>query len=162
MKRLVVMRHAKAVSDAGAGDHARVLTDRGRRDAAAMAQRLRSLGWAPDLVLCSDAARTLETWERMAQVLERPQEVHVDRRLYLTGADAVATVLHDLGDRSSGTVMVVGHNPGWEQLVIALCGREEELPTAAAALLEREGADPWYRSVRSGWRLEALLRPKDD
>ncbi len=163
MKRLVVMRHGKAVSDGGAGgDHARVLTDRGRRDAAAIGRRLQTLGWSPEVVLCSDAARALETWERVALVIDRPREAHVDRRLYLSGPDAVATVIHDLGDLTTGTVLLVGHNPGWEQLVATLCGRPEELPTAAAALLEREGDEPWYRAIRAGWRLDRVLRPKDD
>lgn len=146
MTRLILSRHAKAVTDGGAaGDHGRVLSERGRRDAVRLGIRLLDLGWVPERVLCSDAARTRETWALASEALRRAgqaPEVGYERRLYLADPEAIARVCADLGE-ASGCLMLVGHNPGWEQLASQLAGGAVPLPTAGTALLVARRPGRW-------------------
>src|SRR5690606_1322492 len=97
MKRLVLMRHAKSSwSDPTLEDHARPLNKRGKRDAPWAAERLVSLGFAPDVVLSSDSRRTRQTWKRMAPILP-PADVTFTHALYHAGTDAVEATLGELG-----------------------------------------------------------------
>ena len=66
---LAVLRHAKAVQDPGLDDKDRALTKRGLRDATAAGGRLREAQLIPDLVLCSTALRTRQTWEQVRAAL---------------------------------------------------------------------------------------------
>ncbi|MCB9685831.1 MAG: histidine phosphatase family protein [Alphaproteobacteria bacterium] len=161
MRRLIVMRHAKAVSEVDArGDHARSLADRGRTDAQLVGRRLVALGWSPDRVLSSDAARTRETWDRLSEVLTQPLVPTFTRQLYLAGPAEVVDALFEV-DEGARTLLLLGHNPGWEQLVAGLSGQGVEMPTACAALLELEGERPWWQAASTGgWRLVELIRPK--
>ncbi len=146
MIRLALLRHAKAVGDGGAGgDHARVLAERGRRDATRVGLRLLDAGFVPDRVLVSDSARTRETWALASEALLRTghrPEVTFDRRLYLADPEQVATVCRDLGD-AAGTLLLVGHNPGWEALATQLVGRPLAMPTAGMALLHARRPGRW-------------------
>ncbi|MCA9490729.1 MAG: histidine phosphatase family protein [Myxococcales bacterium] len=161
MMRLIVMRHAKAVSEAGAGgDHARQLAERGRSDAVLVGRRLVALGWTPDTVLSSDSARTRETWERLSEVLPHGLRPTFTRQLYLAGPAEVVDALFEVGD-DARTLLLLGHNPGWEQLVSGLGGEGVEMPTACAALLELRGDRPWWQAASTGgWRLVELIRAK--
>jgi phosphohistidine phosphatase len=162
--RLVLARHAKAVADGGpGGDHARVLADRGRRDATRLGIRLLDLDWVPDRVLCSDAARTRETWALVGEVLHRAghrPEVWFERRLYLADPEDVAEVCRDLGD-AGGTLLLVGHNPGWEQLGTQLSGDPVELPTAGTLLLStgRQGRWSDLLATERAFRMVGRLLP---
>jgi phosphohistidine phosphatase len=144
--RLVLARHAKAVTDGGAGgDHARVLADRGRRDALRLGIRLLEAGWLPDRVVCSDAARTRETWALVSEALHRAGHqppVTFERRLYLADPDRVVDVARDLGE-AGGCLLLVGHNPGWEQLGARLVGQPVHLPTAGTLLLTTPRRGRW-------------------
>lgn len=162
MKRLVVMRHAKSAWDADVPtDHARPLNDRGRRDAPKIGAELARRGWVPEVVWSSDAARTRETWERMARVLPPVARVTFTPSLYLVGLGAMQVVLEGV-DPQVETVLLLGHNPGFEDAVSWLADEPVALTTANAALLTH-GAATWAEAVgtRGAWRLEALLRPRD-
>lgn len=156
------MRHAKSAWDTDAGDdHERPLNARGRRDAPRVAERLRELGWSPERVISSDALRTRQTWELMEPVLAPPAvPVTFTRELYLAGVSAVRSVLAPLAD-TVRTAMVLGHNPGWEDVVAWLTGKLEPLGTADAALV-RVDADSWADAVqRAGrWQLHDVIRSK--
>lgn len=159
--RLVVMRHAKTERPHEApSDHERALTKRGRRDAPRVAERLLELGWAPDEVFCSDSLRTTETWDLAQPVLcaARAPALHISRRLYLASISALLDVLR----RAEGeTVMVVGHNPGLEGLVQALCGEPIGMTTGNAVLLRRENV-PWKWALDpDGWGLVDVIRPRE-
>ena len=137
-KRLLVMRHAKSDWDSEAKtDHERPLNPRGRREAPAVAKLLRSKGYIPDLVISSDSQRTRETWERIEDELGRPRVIF-EAAFYLAGADVLRAVLErfscDLATVS--TLLVLGHNPGWEEVVRSLSGRGVDLRTAYTAVLE--------------------------
>jgi phosphohistidine phosphatase len=155
------MRHAKSSWEDDLEDHQRRLTDRGRRDARRMAERLVDVGWVPERVLCSDATRTVETWERMAERLPPGIELLLTGRLYHAGPDRFSEVVSEQPDEMR-SLLVLGHNPGWEEVVRRLTGLPVGLNTAAAALLQREGGDPWRSAMGAHeWRLVDVLRPKD-
>jgi phosphohistidine phosphatase len=160
-RRLIVMRHAKSAWDTPApSDHERPLSSRGRRDAPRVAKELCKRGWAPELVVSSDATRARETWQRMSDAFDEV-EARLLPELYMAGLDAVRAALGDVPPTTS-TVMVVGHNPGWEELVERLTQVQVRMTTANAALLGIE-ASSWHEamSMAGRWRLERLVRPKD-
>jgi phosphohistidine phosphatase len=158
MRRLVVLRHAESEPDAGQGDHARVLHDRGRREAAALGRRLRELGWVPQVVVSSDAVRTQETWEQLQRTLGAAPAISFTRALYLMGIDEIRTALREL-PTAVDTAMVIGHNPGWEDAIHALCGVRARMSPCAAALLHTTAATWTDAAARGDWQLEELLHP---
>lgn len=160
-RRLIVMRHAKSSWDhPGLSDHRRPLNGRGRGDAPRIAEALLEEGWVPEVVISSDSTRTRETWELMAPVFDDEPEVIWDHNLYHAGVDEVYQALLALDDDVQ-TVMVLGHNPGWESVVSHFAGVYETMTTANAALLEGEG-DSWPDVVTpGGFDLHTIFRPRD-
>jgi phosphohistidine phosphatase len=160
-RRLVVLRHAESDREArGQADHTRPLDDRGRRDAPKIGARLGALGWAPEVVISSDATRTQQTWACMEPVLGGAPTVTFTRTLYLMGIAEIRAALAALAP-AVGTVMVIGHNPGWEDAVHELCGVRVRMGTCDAALLSVAAAT-WPEAVARGdWAFEALLRPDE-
>lgn len=157
---LAVIRHAKSAwDDPTQPDHARPLAPRGRRDAPRMGEVLGGLGWAPSAVRSSDAVRGWQTWEGLAAGLRRlpglqnslPDAV-LDNQLFHARASELSSALPGWLP-PQGVLWLIGHNPGWEELVEALSGEAVELPTCAAALLI-PGKHP------GRWRLLDVLRPK--
>src|SRR5260370_42359004 len=132
MKRLIVQRHAKSDWEAGAtSDHERPLNERGRREAPSVGARLVELSAVPELALVSDATRTRETWDRIKGSFARTK-MELEPSFYLAGLDAVRERVARVDDEIE-TVLVLGHNPGWEELASALAGKRVELKTAYAA-----------------------------
>lgn len=159
--RLIVMRHAKSSWSGGvASDHRRPLNPRGRSDAPLIAQRLAELGWVADRVLSSDSTRTRETWARMADALPEIEQVVFTRRLYHAGIEAFTEVVSQAPARDR-CLLVLGHNPGWEEVVGWLCGQPVRMTTANAVLLRREPA-PWCRALEpDSWAMIDVLRPRE-
>lgn len=157
-RRLMVVRHAKSSwkSDAPT-DHGRPLNGRGRRDAPRVAARCAELGWVPEVVLSSDSERTRQTWARM-EALDGGV-VRFTSDLYHAGLDEIRDAVGGVDARVS-TVMVLGHNPGWEEAVEALTGRSVRMTTANAVLLRGDGAT-WREALDGRWRVEAVVRPKE-
>ncbi len=157
--RLILMRHAKSSwkSDAP-DDHARPLNKRGRRDAPRIAEALYDQDWWPQLVLSSDALRTLQTWSLMAP--ERPEApLHTHHSLYHGGIHEICGVIEPLA--SVQTILVLGHNPGWQDALTWLSGDDAVLTTANAALLTTQ-APSWAQAFAGPQRFETvrILRPK--
>lgn len=119
MDRLILLRHGKAERESVSGDDFdRKLTHRGVRESAAAAAHLADLGLVPDLVLVSPAARTRETWAA-AQESFPGAAWRVEPSLYHAEERVVRKLAEDAGE-TSRVVMVVGHNPGLQELVIRL------------------------------------------
>lgn len=159
--RLIALRHAKSDWDAGAeSDHARPLNARGRREAPIVGRKLVQHGFVPDLVLSSDARRTTETIEAIRPYFPAA-EVRFSGELYLAGISAVRRHAEAI-DPCPETLLVVGHNPGWEDMVSELCGHPVEIKTAYAAVLE-SAAKSWREALQGGARMQlaALITPKD-
>jgi phosphohistidine phosphatase len=119
MDRLILMRHGKAEQHAASGgDFERALAPRGQNDAALMGKVLAKADLSPDLALVSSARRTRETWEAAAPAFPNTR-VETRRDLYHAEAqDVLAAIREEAPD--SGTVMVVGHNPGLHELAMRL------------------------------------------
>ncbi len=160
-RRLILLRHAKSSwKDERQTDHERPLNRRGRESAPAVGARLLELGWRPDAVWSSDATRTVETWERMAEALGAGHvPIRFTRDLYLAGLAEIRTLARGWDDDLE-TVLVLGHNPGWENAASELSGRSTEMTTANAALLSGHGAT-WSEALGTTWTLVDLVRPRD-
>ncbi len=155
-RRLVLLRHAKSAWDTEAPtDHDRPLNRRGRRDAPRIGAHLAALGWAPQIALCSDAARTVETWSLLG--LDAP--VRLLPGLYHGGPRQIAAEV-ELMRPNVTTAMIIGHNPGMETALLSLAGVSERMTTGNAALLVGGGAS-WAAALQRRWRLEALIRPRE-
>jgi phosphohistidine phosphatase len=128
-RTLWVLRHAKTIRQppVGGGDHERSLAPRGRGDADALGRRMGddgdhfglALDLSPALVLCSTAARTVETTERVLAGLAEPPPVTYLRSLYGASPEDVLEQV-SMVDEDITSVLVVGHNPTLEALVAAM------------------------------------------
>lgn len=119
MRRLILFRHAKAAARAaGGGDLDRPLDAQGRRDAAAMGTILLEAGVIPDLVILSPSLRTRETWQLAAAAFGRVR-VDIEPAIYDAAPEDILGAIHAVADEAQ-TVMVVGHNPGLQDLGVEL------------------------------------------
>jgi phosphohistidine phosphatase len=141
------------------------LAGRGRRAAAAIARHLNDEGITPELVLCSTAQRARETLERIGPALGTAT-VRFERELYGASESGLLDRLHRVSD-GTGSVMLVGHNPGIEQLALDLARPsplrselEAKFPTAALATLELPGPR-WSELERGSAELVGFVRPRD-
>ncbi|MEV4470182.1 histidine phosphatase family protein [Nonomuraea sp. NPDC049504] len=117
MRTLIVLRHAKAASVPGLVDWERPLTDQGEQDAKRAGEEIRAAGLAPDVVLCSPAART----RRTAELAFPGVEVSYERDIYEAYPDELLELLRR-ADPEAGTVALCGHNPGVHELALGLAG----------------------------------------
>jgi phosphohistidine phosphatase len=162
MKTLLVLRHAKSSwNDTSLHDRERPLNTRGERDAPRMGELVREHRLTPDVIISSDATRAHLTAEAAGEAAGYTGKILLDNRLYHASATDIIDVLRTVPETKAGTVMIVGHNPGLEQLVGELTGEEEELPTAALAQILLP-IDRWRDlDVSTRGTLEGLWRPKD-
>ena len=117
MKTLLILRHAKSSwKNTGLADHDRPLTKRGKRDAPRMGRLLRDENLTPDLIVSSTAKRALDTAEAVAEASGYEGEVESRPEFYMAGPEAYLRALRALSDDYE-CVMVIGHNPGLEELV---------------------------------------------
>jgi phosphohistidine phosphatase len=147
-RRLVLVRHAKAEPFA-ATDHARELTERGRRDAEAAGTYLEERALLPDHAVVSPAARTRATWEAMEQVMCSGAEVVYDDSTYSGSTDVVLDALRYVPEEAE-VVVFVGHQPSIGYLAhllddgdgdhAALHSMLHGFPTASMAFFEVEVA----------------------
>jgi len=133
VKTLLILRHAKSSwSDPALADHDRPLNKRGKKDAPRIGALLRREDLVPELIISSTARRARATAEIVAEHSGCEGQIRLERDLYASGPEAYLQVLAALPDEYR-RVMVVGHNPGLEELLEALTGDYERLPTAALA-----------------------------
>lgn len=133
MKRLLLLRHAKAVAHGTMPDFDRILADRGRADMEAVSAWLSGLKTKPELALVSPSARTRETWE-LAGLPEVP--VTYERAIYDAPWETLVGIARAIPDTVSCAVMV-GHNPGFEDFALSLDGARAHLrtlPTGSVAI----------------------------
>lgn len=163
MKRLILLRHAKAVGQGAAPDRDRVLADKGRADMEAVAAHLKAAALHPDLALVSPAARAQETWSLTGLDGETDR---ADERIYEASADELLGIIRD-AEPALGSLMLVGHNPGLEALGIELVrdGPEpglarlrEGFSTAGVAIIDFD-IDEWSRVGPRTGRLVSFETP---
>ena len=167
MKRLFLLRHAKSSwDDPELADRERPLAPRGRRAAVLVAEHLRREGVSAELVLCSSALRTRETLAAILPALDGDVEIRIEGGLYAVGADDLLERLRGIPE-SVTSVMVIGHNPGLQDLALMLVaeGRgldrlREKFPTGALATLGF-GDAPWSALSAGDATLEAYVVPRE-
>ncbi|MEV4251848.1 histidine phosphatase family protein [Spirillospora sp. NPDC049652] len=144
MPTLIVLRHAKAEDGFGKDDADRELTGRGRRDASAAGDWLRSQGRTPGLVLCSPAVRTRQTLDE----LRLDADVRYEPLIYANDAEELLELVRETGDEV-GVLLLVGHNPSVHQLVhdLAPDGAPPGFPTCSLAVIDLPDA---WSAVRLG------------
>ena len=173
-KQLFVLRHAKSSwDDPGLDDRERPLAPRGRRAVRLLADYLRTHHIEPAQVLCSPARRTRETYDGVAPA----GELHVEQELYEASCQDVLDRLRRVPEPTP-SVMVIGHNPALQVLVLRLTGANgkskprgdtaaqalldelrRKFPTGALATLAFDG--PWVELSAGSAELVDLIRPRD-
>lgn len=135
-RQLILVRHAKAADPGAQSDHDRPLTDRGHADAEALGEWFKDQRLRPDLVLCSTAVRTRETWADVVGSSGLGALVANDQRIYNASVERLIAVIQDEG-APSRSIALVGHAPG--------------IPGLAATLTEGVEADADGPSLDDGW-----------
>lgn len=166
MKRLYLLRHAKSSwVDASLSDRDRPLAPRGRKATKQLTRWLAAHPVRPELVVCSPALRTVQTWERVAKGLGEPELV-LDESLYHAAADALLDRVRQLPDTVQDA-MLVGHNPGLTALGLVLARPGEladrvagNLPTGALATLELD-VDAWSEAGPGTATFTSLVLPRE-
>lgn len=154
---LLVLRHAKAVRDGHSGDdRERPLTERGRRDAPTMGKVLRKLGFFPDIILCSPAVRTRQTVAPLVDKLGEKPPVQFEESIYEATAETLVELIANQTDVNC--ILVIGHNPGLEDLIALLSGGRTRLPTCGLAKLEFD-ISKWSEIHDAAGRIACLLTP---
>ncbi len=169
MKRLYLLRHAKAERDADSGeDFDRPLAARGRRDAESLGRELSAKNWRPDLIVTSTSVRTLETAAHLTAAWPTLISITKDKDLYLASAARIMSCVRAAPD-SAGSLMIVAHNPGLEEFALKLAGHvagdalrrmQKKFPTCALAVFDLS-IDHWARASPDFARLIAYFTPKD-
>lgn len=174
MKTLGLFRHAKSDwNDARLRDFDRPLNKRGRTGAGLMGLHIRDHGVLWKRILASPAVRVTETIELAAEAAGQTPPLNWDRRIYLASSPTLMELLREQDGERDGapeTILMVGHNPGLEDLIFDLVpddgtsplrdSVEDKFPTAAFAILELQ-IDAW-RDIEDGCaRLVHLMRPRD-
>lgn len=157
---ILLLRHAKAIGhDEGVPDFDRPLTDEGGRQADRIGRLLARRGLQPGAIISSPAARALQTAQRAAAALGfKASAIEQDPRIFEAGPMVLAEILaHAAATRLRP--MLVGHNPGFEQLAIRLGALDGDwtFPKGAVAHFEAEDASDLRQAT--GCRLLGLLRP---
>ena len=166
MKILGLFRHAKSDwDDMAKRDFDRGLNDRGRRGAELMGKHIKDHGIKWGAVIASPAERNRLTME-IAMPLA---EIAYDKRVYLSSAETLFETVIDLAGESD-TVLISGHNPGMQEVLLELVSEEHEdklffeaarkFPTAAFAVLELD-IDDWSELKPRCGKLVHFARPRD-
>lgn len=162
MSRLLLVRHGLAGARRASGsDRDRRLTPAGRLAVQSVGTRLRPLGPAPDLALCSPALRTCETLDLLLAAWRATPEVVLDDLLYLADAPTLLGQLRAVPPETE-TALLVGHNPGLEELArqLALSSAQSfpaGFPASGAAVFEVTGH--WSELSQASARLAAFITP---
>ena len=170
MKKLTLLRHAKSGwDDKVARDFDRPLNMKGQRAAEAVGRHLHGLTLHFDYVLASPALRVEETLQWVERGYRDALHPRWDRRLYLASPATLLDLVQEMPDEVE-SLLLVGHNPGLEELVLLLVPDrkgdalrdhvEEKFPTASVAEMQFEVA-AWKDVAPGGAKLERFIRPRD-
>jgi len=170
MKTLLVLRHAHASRDASAPtDFDRPLDSRGRKEALDIGGMMRARVPIFDAIVASPAVRVVETISGVIEGAGGTFEPVHDRRLYNASPETLLEVIREADDKVE-RLLIVGHNPGLQQLLLHLAEEDRDglrgevagsYPTAALAEL-RLAVEHWREVGPRSGRIVSLVRPRDD
>ena len=162
---LHLLRHAKSSWDPPhLEDSDRPLAPRGERAARKLAKHLAALGVTPDVILCSSALRARQTLQLIGLALPKEADVLIEDGLYAAGGRELLARLRRV-DAGATDVMLVGHNPGIQDLALILAGKTappslaEKFPTGALVSL-RLRATSWERLMPGSAEIMRILLPR--
>ena len=166
-RTLGLLRHAKSAYPDGVVDHLRPLSQRGERDASAAGPMVRSRLDSLQLAIVSTATRAQQTWSLVATAWDQPPRHEDESKIYEAYADDLLLLIRDV-ESSVNSLLLVGHNPGFEDLAFALVGKgshsgslaamSAKYPTCALAVFDIEGE--WEHLVHKGARLTSFDVPR--
>jgi len=163
-RELLLLRHGKSDWSIGADDFHRPLKQRGKRAAQRIGVWLAQQEIVPDYILTSPAERALVTAQKVCKAMgDRAESVRPDDRIYDARVDDLLEALGDCPDAAT-RVMLVGHNPGLEALLVWLASDHVGMPSDGkllpTATLARLAMPADWRSLPRGCaRLESIIRP---
>ena len=166
-RHLLLVRHAKSAwDDSSLTDHDRPLAPRGTNALPRLRDHVLGADHQPEMVLCSSSRRTVETLEGIRAAVPEQARVEVGREWYLASAATILERLHGIGSDVE-CVMVIGHNPGTQDLAVLLAGSGDadmraqlaaKLPTGAVVTLSFDG--PWANLDAGTARIDDLFMPR--
>jgi phosphohistidine phosphatase len=158
MKNLFLLRHAKAVSsNAGLRDFDRSLSPQGREQAERVGKYLKQQNIGFDLVFSSTALRARETTELVLTPAGSTSEVRYEQRIYEATAQQLLELVSEIEDEKK-EVLLVGHNPGIEELLKRLTGRFETMGTSTLGKIA-VGRSEWIEAASENRDLNWLFKP---
>jgi len=140
MKKLLLIRHAKATHESGYADFDRPLKQAGKEDAVLMASILKGQSIIPQIIVTSPALRTQTTADIFTAQMQL-SNAGTDKRIYEANEYTWVKVINGLPNEYD-FIAVVGHNPGISQVLYYLTGQYRDLPTCAVALITFDN-DAW-------------------
>ena len=162
MKKLLIMRHAKAnLGDAFESDFDRTLSDRGKKDAPEMGKRLKKNGVKPDLIISSPAARALKTAKEVAKEIDYPEKnIVTESEIYQADIIDLIKVIRNLDDKNN-KVMLFGHNPGLTGLVGYLTNQFiDNIPTSGVVQINFD-FQTWKQVTQQSGKFISFDYPKN-
>jgi phosphohistidine phosphatase len=160
MKKLLLLRHAKSSwDDASLPDFERPLNERGLRAAPLIGKFMREQRIRPDLVICSPAKRARETTALVLEAAAIETELRYDERIYEASVASLIEIISQIEDDKT-EVMLVGHNPGFENLLERLTGETKTMPTATLALITLS-SEKWEEAAPKSGHLESFIKARE-
>lgn len=156
MRRLILLRHTKSDWPEGVADHERPLAKRGRRAGPVIGAYMAEAELVPDLAIVSTARRTQETWALVRPAFAAPVFTVDERRIYQAPVRQLLDVVRNAPD-DRPTLLLVGHNPGLEDMAAMLIGTgaspdlarlRDKYPTGGLAVIDFQAAS--WRDVAAG------------
>ncbi|GAA3984655.1 SixA phosphatase family protein [Mucilaginibacter dorajii] len=157
MKKLLLIRHAKATHESGYADFDRPLKESGKQDAKTMAQVIKGQSIIPQVIITSPALRTQTTADIFANQLQLATP-GTDKRIYEASEQTWVRVINDLPN-GHDFIAIVGHNPGISQALYYLTGQVRDLPTCAVAFINFDN-DDWQSITEEDGHLAFFDSPK--
>lgn len=160
MKTLYVLRHAKSSWDNDSlSDFERPLNERGFETAPIMGKIMRENDFVPEMIVCSTAKRAEQTAQLVKESAKFEAEIKFEDAIYEASSMTLLRIVSEISDEF-GRALIVGHNPGFENLVRVLTGKSETMPTAALAVIDLE-IESWNEANADSGNLREFIRPKD-
>lgn len=158
MKKLLLIRHAKATHESGYADFERPLTHKGFEQCELMASRLTAEGIRPEVIVASPALRTLSTANVFTQETGLPKAI-TNKDIYDASEKALLKVIYNLPEKHD-FIALVGHNPGISQVLYYLSGAIKDVPPCSVALIEFD-VDSWNELHEHAGKLTHYDTPKE-
>lgn len=160
MKQLFLLRHAKSSwDDDSLDDFDRPLNPRGKKAAPMMGNVIKERDIAPDIILCSPAKRTKQTLKLVNETAKLETDITFEEAIYDSSVADLRNLLKKQ-KRSVNSILLIGHNPGLEELLEELTGKYERLPTAALVRIDIN-SDDWSHIKDGANKIAWIVRPRD-